>query len=98
MPSTDFICPVCGTEVFANAKACPECGADDRSGWREDADQIDSYSALDLTDEDDFSYDKFIVEEFGDSPKRPLKDYIWWIAAIVVLVAFLVAFVLQGVL
>lgn len=31
-------CPVCGAEVPAGAKACPECGASDSDGWSEDTD------------------------------------------------------------
>ena len=43
-------CPVCGAAVPPKAKACPECGADERSGWNED-DSI--YDGLDLPGEDD---------------------------------------------
>src|SRR3954463_1087673 len=39
------VCPVCGEEVPRNALACPECGADHNSGWREDA---DTYDGIDL--------------------------------------------------
>lgn len=35
------ICPVCGAAVPPGAKACPECGADERSGWNEDATRYD---------------------------------------------------------
>ena len=41
-------CPVCGEEVSPNAKACRECGADENSGWKEDA---HLYDGLDLPDE-----------------------------------------------
>ena len=41
-------CPVCGEDVPRNAKACPHCGADERSGWNEDATR---YDGLDLPDE-----------------------------------------------
>ncbi|MDG2123346.1 MAG: hypothetical protein P8J87_06605 [Verrucomicrobiales bacterium] len=98
MPNTDFICPVCGTEVFANAKACPECGADDRSGWREDAGEIDDHSALNLTGDDDFDYDKFVAEEFGSASHSSLSGKLWWIVAIILLLAFLFVFVLRGIL
>ena len=40
-------CPVCGEDVPRGALACPECGADERSGWREDA----VADGLDLPDE-----------------------------------------------
>ena len=41
-------CPVCGEPVPRGAKACPHCGADERSGWNEDATR---YDGLDLPDE-----------------------------------------------
>lgn len=51
------ICPVCGEEVSPNAKACHGCGADERSGWKEDA---HFYDGLDLPDsawdDEDSSY------------------------------------------
>ncbi len=42
------ICPVCGESVPRDAPACPHCGADERSGWNEDATR---YDGLDLPDE-----------------------------------------------
>jgi hypothetical protein len=81
-----FTCPVCGEEVPPNAKACPECGACDRSGWSEDR----HTDGLDLPDdEEDFDYDKFLEEEFGQSQRRKGVPLITWIIALVVLFAFL---------
>jgi len=44
-----FTCPVCGEEVQADALACPGCGADDETGWSEDAayDDVDLPTDLD---------------------------------------------------
>ena len=42
------VCPVCGESVPSGALACPHCGADERSGWDEDAAR---YDGLDLPDE-----------------------------------------------
>jgi len=39
-------CPVCGCEVHAKAKACPECGACASTGWNEET----NYDGLDLPD------------------------------------------------
>jgi predicted amidophosphoribosyltransferase len=64
---TPNVCPVCGEDVPHGALACPECGADHNSGWREDA---DVYGAVDLPDEQ-FNYEKFAREEFG-SPFKPV--------------------------
>src|SRR2546423_13045326 len=72
------ICPVCGENVPRGALACPECGADHNSGWREEA---QSYDGVDLPDE--FDYDEFTRREFGSSPKPPGISAIWWITAIV---------------
>lgn len=90
------ICPVCGEEVPPRALACPECGADERSGWREDAAHVD---ALDLPGaDDDFDYEEFVAREFGGKSPRPHGlRWIWWLAAIGLLLAFL-AFYLRGAL
>lgn len=79
------ICPVCHEDVPPGARACPECGADHNSGWREDA---AGYDAVDLPVED-FNYDQFIREEFGSAPKPAGVKTVWWIAAILLIVVFL---------
>ena len=76
------VCPVCDHEVPRSALACPECGADHNSGWREDA---ETYAALDLPDEE-FNYDKFVREEFGSSFKPPGLKLIWWLTAILIII------------
>ena len=75
------VCPVCGEDVPRNALACPECGADHNSGWREDAER---YDGVDLPEE--FDYEDFTRREFGGkSAKPPGISSLWWITAIVVL-------------
>ena len=78
------ICPVCGEDVPRGSLACPECGADHNSGWREDA---DIYDAVDLPDEK-FNYDNFIREEFGSPAKPAGIQRLWWIIAVLLLLAF----------
>ena len=78
-----FVCPACGDEVPVGAKSCPECGACERSGWSEAA----RADGLGLPD-DSFDYDKFVEGEFGGPPKRSGMSFIWWITAVVVLLAF----------
>jgi hypothetical protein len=39
-------CANCGAAIPRGAKACPECGADERTGWRETS----VYDQLDLPD------------------------------------------------
>ena len=81
------ICPVCGEDVPRGALACPECGADHNSGWREDA---DVYDGVDLPDED-FNYDEFVQKEFGGSSKPEGIKMIWWIAATILLLAMIIS-------
>ncbi|MEY4940480.1 MAG: hypothetical protein RIQ93_2215 [Verrucomicrobiota bacterium] len=40
-------CANCGAEVPRSARSCPQCGADDRTGWREQS----PYDGLDLPEE-----------------------------------------------
>jgi hypothetical protein len=77
-----FSCPVCGEEVPAGAKSCPECGACEKSGWSEDA----AADGLGLPDED-FDYDRFMEEEFGGGPKKVGMQKVWIVVAVLLLVA-----------
>jgi hypothetical protein len=74
-----FVCPVCGESVPRNARACPECGACEKSGWGED-------SAFDDLPEEDFDYDRFVAAEFGGKPKTSRKEKFWRLAALIILV------------
>ncbi len=82
-PKTPDVCPVCGEDVPRGALACPECGADHESGWREDAEAYDG-SGLFCEDEE-FDYDEFLQKEFGASPKPEGVKTVWWITAIVLI-------------
>lgn len=68
-------CPVCGDAVPRHAKACPGCGADERSGWDEEATR---YDGLDLPDED--------TGQKQRNSGHPLR----WMVVIVALLAVLV--------
>ena len=48
-----FTCPNCGEVVPGNAMACPECGADEQTGWSQDT----AYDELDLPNAEDMSFD-----------------------------------------
>jgi predicted nucleic acid-binding Zn ribbon protein len=85
------ICPVCGEDVPRNAKACPECGADERSGWRPDASLA---NALDLPDAE-FDYDEFVAEEFGGGKRRSVTQRTWAMVAVVLLVVLVVLYVMH---
>ena len=87
-PEAPDVCPVCGEDVPRSSLACPECGADHNSGWREDA---DTYDAVDVPNED-FNYDEFIRKEFGSALKPAGVKIGWWIAAIVLIVILLMIY------
>jgi len=80
-------CPNCGAAVPPNARACPECGSDESTGWSESADQ----DRLGLPS-DEFDYDEFVRNEFG-APKKSIRprgiSLFWWITAVVVVLALL---------
>lgn len=80
---TPETCPVCGEDVPPRSLACPECGADHNSGWKEEAD-----AGLDLP-EDKFDYDDFVKEEFGDGGNASRIPMIWWVTAVVLFLALL---------
>jgi hypothetical protein len=79
------ICPNCGAEVPRKARACPQCGADEQTGWS-DAARTDG---LDLPEEE-FDYNDFLKREFGKQGPVPRGlHWFWWVIALVVLVVFL---------
>ncbi len=78
------ICPNCGAQVPPNARACPECGADEQTGWSEEA----RSGGLDLPEEH-FDYDDFVKREFGkEGPKPRGIPWFWWAVALLVVAAF----------
>lgn len=68
-------CANCGADIPHRAHACPECGADERTGWRETS----IYDGLDLPDEDD-----------ADLPPRRKTVNVFWIVVGVALLALLI--------
>lgn len=71
-----------------NALACPECGADHDSGWREDADSVDAAG------DDEFDYQEFVEKEFGRPAKPAGISHFWWITAIVVFLLLVIGYFL----
>lgn len=71
------------------ALACPECGADERSGWQEDV-----VDGLDLPEEG-FDYEEFVKKEFGPEVKPEGIAWLWWAAGVAALLAF-AAMLLRG--
>ncbi len=75
------VCPNCGAGVPSGAKACPECGSDEKTGWSEEA----HYDNLNLPGEN-FDYDDFVKREFGGEQTVPRGvSRFWWIVAILVI-------------
>ncbi|MGD0057852.1 MAG: zinc-ribbon domain-containing protein [Verrucomicrobiia bacterium] len=93
MPRTDepSLCPNCGAEVPAKARACPECGADEKTGWSDDT----IYDGTDIEDPGEFNYEDWKRREVdGRGPRRTGKQRFWWIVAVLILalVLWLVVF------
>jgi len=82
------ICPNCGAEVPPDARACPECGSDEDTGWSDEA----HADRLGIPDET-FDYGEFVKREFGGGkpPARRLR-WLWWMVAVLLLIAFIWAF------
>ena len=85
------ICPVCGEDVPRNARACPECGACEESGWSEGAEAIDAVGG----GSEEFDYDRFVEEEFGQPPRKPAIGWLWWLVALVLLLLMLLPLFLR---
>lgn len=83
------VCPVCGEDVPRGSLACPRCGADHRSGWREEA---GIYDGVDVPD-GNFDYDEFVREEFGGMAKPPGLHPVWWVTGIILLIALAAVYV-----
>ncbi len=84
-------CPQCGADIPPRAKACPECGSSDETGWSDAA----HAERLGLPREG-FDYDEFVREEFGDSKprQRPLA-WLWWSVAVLLLALIFVGAALR---
>jgi hypothetical protein len=73
-------CANCGTTLPRGARACPECGADERTGWRDTS----IYDGLDLPEK--------AFEEDGSSNKPPPVKRVngiawyWWVVAVGLLI------------
>jgi hypothetical protein len=79
-------CPVCGETVPRDAKTCPGCGADERSGWDEDATRYDD---LDLPD-------AAFADDGKPAPRRTFSGGRFWIGVTAIaLVILTIALILR---
>ena len=85
-PVARDVCPNCGADLPRNAKACRECGSDEKTGWSAET----HVGGLDLPD-DNFDYDQFVENEFGGKARIKPKGlhWVWWAAAILLLLMLL---------
>lgn len=72
-------CPNCGADVPPRARACPECGACDQTGWSDDTETTD----LGIPEES-FDYNAFVKREFGARKILPHGiGWLWWAVSII---------------
>ena len=91
--SNFFPCGVCGAEVPDKALACPDCGADERTGLYGDEDKT---TELGLPSQDeDFSYDEFMRREFGKSTQPHGLPWIWWMTGLLLLGALIAGYLFR---
>ena len=78
---TPDYCPNCGAAVPERARSCPECGADESTGWSDEA----HADRLGIPSED-FDAEAFAEEEFSEPArrKRPLR-WLWFVTALALL-------------
>ncbi|HEY1108111.1 MAG TPA: zinc ribbon domain-containing protein [Opitutaceae bacterium] len=81
-------CANCGAALPRTAKACPECGADERTGWRENDET--RYDGIDLPAS---------AFDGEDAPQRvPPRQinglaWYWWLVGVILLGLIALSFV-----
>ena len=79
---------MCGADLDPKARACPECGSDESTGWSKAAEE----DPLGLETEE-FNYKRYIEEELeGKVPPSPapwVKWVVWFL--IIVFIAWLIS-------
>jgi hypothetical protein len=87
-------CPACGEWVPKGQAACDECGACEKSGWKDVEAHTDG---LDLPD-DEFDYEEFISREFGSTkPKGTVsgnQHSLWFWVGVVLLASILLGWLM----
>ncbi len=80
-------CLNCGAEVPLKARACPECGACENTGWSEDSE----YESTRFV-EDEFQYNDFIEREFdkGGVPRGKRLNLIFRVVSVLLILFLLI--------
>ena len=75
-------CAQCGAEIPPRARACPGCGADERTGWRESS----VYDGIELPDSAWADEDE-VTQRRASLPPRRVNGmaWYWWCVALAVL-------------
>jgi RNA polymerase subunit RPABC4/transcription elongation factor Spt4 len=94
MPSDEFICPVCGATVPTKARACPECGSDEKTGWSDRT----IYDGTGIEDPDEFDYENWKRRELGGVSRKSVIKWVWLLVAVLLFILFLWMFVLRRIM
>jgi hypothetical protein len=70
-------CANCGAAIPRNAKACPECGADERTGWRESS----VYDGVDLPET---AFDEKSTADRHPRRVNGVPWYWWWVGIVLI--------------
>ncbi len=91
-PRPPPVCAQCGADIPARAQACPACGADERTGWRESS----LYDGLDLPDsawdDDDATGDPLPAHRAPTSGRPGQLAWYWWATGLGLLIVLLLTF------
>ena len=77
-------CANCGAALPRNARACPGCGADERTGWREQS----VYDDLDLPD-------TAFEDDTPSPPGNKAPAWLWPVVGVILLFAVVATFVFR---
>jgi ribosomal protein L40E len=77
-------CSHCGAEISSSASFCRHCGSSDADGWRVDSPS----SEIDSHEDEEFDYDSFVEDEFGNNDFVTQTSALWRWVAIALLVLF----------
>jgi predicted nucleic acid-binding Zn ribbon protein len=82
-------CANCGAAIPRHARACPECGADERTGWRETS----LYDGLDLPDEAWHDTPGEPADRAAQPPRARLNGiaWYWWLAGVLLLAVLIMS-------
>ena len=89
VPPRPTECANCGAAIPCHARSCPECGADERTGWRE----TDVYDGLDLPDSAWDDAEDAPRAQRPSASRRPGElPWYWWATGFFLLLALTLLF------